>query len=496
MKLTKIIFNKSSEPLVLILFYAPVFLILMCILIINFGNFTYTLDDPYIHLELAKNIVFGNYGINSNEYSAPSSSIIWPLILAPFMFAPKIGVYAPLLLNIIFSLMTFNLLLRNLNGVGGKARGFILAGWCLATNFYGLIFSGMEHSLQVFLVTFIALEVIDREFSFNERPPQVLYFAIFLLPLVRYEGLAISLPTLLYLFLGGDKKRALLCGLLVFSVIFIFSIFLNYIGVGFVPSSIVAKSDIDSFYSLFKNVISNFKQYGFVFVIILCFCFYIRARRNLALLVVLATVLHAFFGKIGWYGRYEVYWLTFVGMFLMRFCIYSIGERRSALVFGLLPLAFIDLLYPTLTAPMASAAIYNQQYAMSMIAKSIDENVAVNDLGLVALNSDNYVLDLLGLGSIEALHLRKSKSDADWIKSLMKKNNVKYAFIYDDWFFKKPDNWIKVAELTLLIPKIAVAKDTVAFYATDMAAASKLKSVIKSYKSESSDEKFKITYNL
>ena len=50
----------------------------------NEGLFTYTLDDPYIHLRLAENISQGHYGINPSEYSAPSSSILWPFLLVPF----------------------------------------------------------------------------------------------------------------------------------------------------------------------------------------------------------------------------------------------------------------------------------------------------------------------------------------------------------------------------------------------------------------------------
>src|SRR5687768_7918900 len=38
------------------------------------GDFSYTLDDPYIHLALAENIAIGHYGIDPSESSAPASS--------------------------------------------------------------------------------------------------------------------------------------------------------------------------------------------------------------------------------------------------------------------------------------------------------------------------------------------------------------------------------------------------------------------------------------
>lgn len=50
------------------------------ILKLNQGRFIYTLDDAYIHLALAENIMQGHYGVNLGEFSALSSSILWPFL--------------------------------------------------------------------------------------------------------------------------------------------------------------------------------------------------------------------------------------------------------------------------------------------------------------------------------------------------------------------------------------------------------------------------------
>ena len=39
------------------------------------GVLIYSLDDPYIHLALARTIQQGGYGINVGEWASPSSSI-------------------------------------------------------------------------------------------------------------------------------------------------------------------------------------------------------------------------------------------------------------------------------------------------------------------------------------------------------------------------------------------------------------------------------------
>lgn len=54
------------------------------ILMLDAGHFVSTLDNPYIHLALAQNIREGLCGITLSGNAAPSSSILWPLPLAPF----------------------------------------------------------------------------------------------------------------------------------------------------------------------------------------------------------------------------------------------------------------------------------------------------------------------------------------------------------------------------------------------------------------------------
>lgn len=45
-------------------------------------RFVFTLDDAYIHLAVADQVLSGGYGVNAGEFSSPSSSILWPYVLA------------------------------------------------------------------------------------------------------------------------------------------------------------------------------------------------------------------------------------------------------------------------------------------------------------------------------------------------------------------------------------------------------------------------------
>lgn len=132
---------------------------LIKILSLNNGFFVYTLDDAYIHLSLAENINKGHYGVNLAEFSSPSSSILWPFLLAPFAQFEL----TPLIINIlasfgtlyIYYLLIWDSIKINKNNSKPLIAMILLGGMVTVANFPGLILMGMEHSLQLFVVAAI-----------------------------------------------------------------------------------------------------------------------------------------------------------------------------------------------------------------------------------------------------------------------------------------------------------------------------------------------------
>lgn len=443
------------------------------------GQFTYTLDDPYIHLTLARNIMLGSYGINPSEPAAPSSSIIWPFLLAPFSVFPGIFELVPLAMNLL-CLSVFVCVLNALFAeLPTRARLVTMACVVLSLNVFGLVFNGMEHELQVALVAVIVLSLVRKNYRY-------FYIAATILPFVRYEGLAISLPVLVYSFYSVNRRNSLRALIVIVIGMCSFSLWLHEHGLGYLPSSVLAKSTHQGVGSTIRNLKTNLQNYGFMVPVIYWLSrYYWHSDRGLALVVVSATLLHFLFGQVGWYGRYEVYWLTFVLLLIMRAAFDGVAlEHRVSTVVSfaaLLPFVFYSLTSDTINVPLASSNISNQQGRMAAIARALGEPVAVNDLGLISLRSGVYVLDLWGLGSIEALKARQAGADSAWIESAMESKQIKYAFVYDDWIPERPGGWIKVAALKLLERRITPASGTVSFYATDPASAMKLKEVIERY---------------
>ena len=471
--------SRVNGAIGIVVFSLPLIVLLFLSLVISGGHFTYTLDDPYIHLALARHIWIGTYGINLNEFSAPSSSILWPFLLTPFSLLGSYYEMVPLLFNALCVVLTGFVISVMFIGQGRIVSQLFALGLMLALNIYGLAFTGMEHSLQVLLVTFIAFGLVSPDsIARNRHVFRLFYACLIVLPLVRYEGLAISLPVLLYRMANGDKKVAIRSIICIVASLLSFSAFLHVHGLGLLPSSVLAKSAHTGFSATFDNLVSNLRYCGWVFAGVFAFCLYLWSEdRRLALTVFAVTVLHFVFGKFGWYGRYEVYYLVFV--VLQAFSRMTTRYPKCWISVFVLPFAFPSLTYATLTTPLGASNIYNQQGQMAAIARLIDDKVAVNDLGLVALRTDKYVLDLWGLGSIDALFSRtRSHGDPGWIQRLMKEKGVSYAMVYDSWFPQIPPDWIKVGELKLLQKRITPASDTVSFYATSRENALSLKKLL------------------
>jgi hypothetical protein len=481
----------SRSPLLPLLAALPAFLLVVQV------HFTcgvvYSLDDPYIHLALARQILHGHYGINPGEFAAPSSSILWPFLLAPFAFT-RLVEFLPLVINLAALVVAVWWLQRWL-------EEYVPPWWALvattalafALNLYGLVLSGMENALQVTLVIIVALSLMrDQQ---GGRLAWPFWLSVVLLPLIRYEGLAISLPVLaLLVLLPGRRMAALVAGAIVVGIVVGFSLFLHSHGLGLLPSSVLAKSGLSLLQkppgldTIWLNVE---KQLFFVVIALLAAVLFVREGRPLeAVLLVLApTIAHLLFGRYGWFGRYHIYFAAWIVILFV-----TVYARAGLLKARFLSAAFalwfayasLDSMIATLTTPLGSRNIADQQKQMAIIARDyLNEPVAVNDLGFVSFFAPRYVLDLGGLASYEALQARANQANGAWAGDLMKRHGVEQAMIYADTVPQPPANWIRVATLTLPLPWVTVGGDKVAFYATSPEAAARLRQALANYRQSS-----------
>jgi len=463
---------------------------LAALMVLNHGAITYTLDDAYIHLALAEHISHGHYGINATEFSAPSSSIAWPFILAPAARF-EIGVYVPLVLNVVFAIATLYVFVRIAKlAIGDRFPGLIAAvsiALVLATNTVGLVFLGLEHSLQLLITANIALGLAVE--SSSGTLPGWLPLAIVAGPLVRYENVAVSLVALTYLFLRGRYRMSIALGLVIALSLGAFSLFLLALGLDPLPTSIVAKTgavgnngQLGGFALHFRESVTHDRGT----YLIVCALFLLAyatfgthpRKRLLALVAPFAIGLHMAVGQYGWYNRYEIY----IWAFALLLVLFMYGDSLRGLLEGpnarvnALKIVAASLFLTTLVCyryvvslvslPIAANNIYEQQCQMRRFAVDYYRApVAVNDLGYVAWHNDHYVLDLFGLGSRQALTFRFNRPDSQWMDDMTRAKGVGLAMIYDTWVSQGvPHSWMEVGELNLgRLP--VTAERTVKFYA-------------------------------
>jgi hypothetical protein len=487
----KSICNKKPLQIALSFLLLAVIAELMAILWLNSGRFTFTLDDPYIHLALGDHIRHGHYGVNANEYSSPSSSILWPFLIAPFSHW-LVSPYIILTMNIILSCLTiivyWKILLppptQDLDKNTFKFLSLTLIVLIIVTNLVGLIFTGMEHSFQVLSAAMILLGLI-RE---TEKRKLTWWFiaAIAIAPLIRYEGLALSLPAATFLFLRGYRTPALLLGTFIMVSLGLFSGFLVSLGLHPLPNSIMAKSifvgsggHAGFLWLNFKEGLSHVTGFlVFMALLMLLVSILFKGRPSedkiLAGTLVCSIVLHLLFGQYGWYGRYEIYiWSVtlLVFLYLHKKKFYSFSNNTdlfksggilllSAILFG------FPYFYVFATTPIGANNIYEQQYQMHRFTTEYYKKpVAVNDLGYVVYLNPSYVLDLWGLASEESLRNRLNGKNIDWIATIAQEKGVELVMIYEDAFKNIPVQWRKVGELHLGKTRITPARSTVSFFA-------------------------------
>jgi hypothetical protein len=491
----------DNRSLRLVWFSLAVYLVVLgtlflCIRVKTGGHFTYALDDPYIHLALAENLAHGHYGINPGEYTSPSSSILWPLLLVPFA-GTAFHAYLPLVWNTIFGALSACLIGYTISrwppqtDQSGRMEWWKQAVTAIflivIANLVSLTLCGMEHVLQILLAIGCALGMI--RVLTGERMSGWCVAAAVIAPMVRYEDLTLTVAVSLALAgLRQSRKALAVLGLSIIPLI-AFSLFLHRHGLPLLPMSVLVKGNayaksgfaMSAFKQLRMNVyldLTNPEHYALVILTLTFLGLTWRERDRVRRFIfggaALLGVLHLLIGRFGWFGRYEVYAL----IFLTLLCLYVLGERPRFL-FGYFVLGLLLCASPFLqtTEQTVNAAVdtYRNQYQMHrFVTEFYPGDYAVNDLGLVSFQRrpGAYVLDVFGLASPEAS--RQAVKNAEWLQGITARHGVKLAMLYPEWF-QIPSSWSPIAKMCQ--PRIPVVSpiQCVLFYATTPDAAPEIR---------------------
>ncbi|MBC8034027.1 MAG: hypothetical protein H7Y03_07780 [Chitinophagaceae bacterium] len=486
--------------------------------------FMYPLDDPFIHMQIARNLALhGVWGINAQEFASASSSLLYTVLLAAIFKIFLFHAAVPFIINCVAAGWLFigiNNWLRK-QQMAAVARTTVLLLLVFFVPMPVMIISGMEHTLQcLFCFLFIVhfsdwLQATDRALPGPATPmPWKIYVLAILVIALRYEGMFLIAAACLLLLYRRKLIPALLLGFTALLPVIVFGVYSLSVGSYFFPNSVLIKSEsaplsLQGLASFLYNIavnkltivkpemaavgtpppgISLLVTQRLLIILPLTALLFIQQLKEplnylyILLLLSVCTLFHLSFASTGWFYRYEAYLIvcSLVPIFLL-FYKYGKGfvmqwsslHLRILLAVLLFALFFPFVIRSTAAYSKATRAcinIYQQQYQMAAFTKAHYNNsaVAANDIGAVSFFTDASIVDLWGLGSITVAKSRKNKYwTPQFLDSLARVKNVKVAIVYDEWFDPQLlARWKKVA--TWKIPNnVICGSDTVCFYALD-----------------------------
>lgn len=481
----------------------------------NEGHLIYAVDDPYIHMAIAKNFSqHGVWGVTRYEFSSSSSSLLWTLLLSAIYFIFGVNEFSPFILNVIFTTaIIFSVYTIFIKYKLPPSYIFVfLLGIIFITPFPALIFIGMEHTLHV-LITILFVYFSAKELS-NERPtslstnsmPVSLLMLSPLVPLIRYEGLFLILVVCSLFALRKRLQNSFLLGIFAIIPIALYGLTSYLHGWFWLPNSVLLKGhlpDIKSAtgvmqlfgYTSYKNLLKSPHIFFLIIAVLILYSYRHNKQKEvwengqlMIAIFIITTFLHMQFSLFYWFYRYDAY-LVALGLFAIAIPLYEylpsrlqqISINKTILpkyvalltlsLFLILPI-FSRIKWAIIQLPRATTNIYEQQYQMGLFLKQFYHNtpVAVNDIGAINFLADIKCLDLWGLGSMEvARNKRTGEFGRKQIYDLTKTKGIKIALLYESkgWFLGKiPFQWTKTGEWRIS-NNVVCGKDTVSFYVVD-----------------------------
>ncbi len=390
------------------------------------GHLTFAIHGPYIHWAMAKHLAQeGILSIDGYSYASVSSSPLWLFLIAPLyaLLGESYFPLASLLLNLIPQIVTIIILFKIIQRFSDDKLHFIYALFLIAiTPFLALTFGGLEHSLQIMLITlflynlFLLIQDKPNPSKVSTFPQRRMLLLAPLIVAVRYEDIALIIATAMVLTYYLHAWR--------FSIVLVFSslILIALFGIwseesfhlGFLPTSISAKSVGSAGH--FDQFISNI-SYAHIIALLLLngTLLYLSKKREDRLLQLNTTIylitflVHLAFAKVGWLYRYEAY-LVFWGVLNLILALYrfQIAPKYRYLLLAILTIAgFKQIFFSPVKSILSTRAVYEQQIQEGLFAQKLHHYyIATDNIGTIPYFSNDKILDIHGLSNPRIINLK------------------------------------------------------------------------------------------
>jgi hypothetical protein len=449
------------------------------------NHFVYTLDDPYIHLQMAQNLANnGSFGIIDNEFSSTSSSPFWTLLLAGSTSIFGDNYLSPFILNIFFGLLALIIAFRFLEN---KQHLLILASILLliafASPMHALTFAGMEHLAQIagcFMFLIAIKKYLDNESSKNFYSLLAISFVI---TSIRFECSFLVFAFAAILFFKKKRMNSIILLIVAGLPILIYGIISLSNGWHFFPNSVLLKAHLTSaggfssmIRSVFFTLILQLGKSPHILILLLISAYFLNymnkgkkivlnTENSILLVFIFTSLLHMQLGSVGWFFRYEAY-ITALGILVNGYILLNRwSEFRniyfqstnflkitiSVLAFFILMPLIARSVDSTLTTTKAQKNILEQQFQMTRFIQNYyqQDTIAINDIGMVSYYTDAKIVDVWGLANNETGNaILGNYYNSEFFEKFLNEHNVKLVISYESLFGKpgvRPEDWLLVA---------------------------------------------------
>jgi len=486
-KSTELIYNKQQVPLFKYLLFLPLIITLIAGIYfvyssyISNGYFGFPLDDPWIHLTFAKNLVdYGSFSYFRNEIvTSGSTSPIYTLVLSLFYIIIKNEFIISYLIGIIFGVFLIYMIIK-ISGIHFKDTGLLAIITALLVALQPKLnlinVSGMETSMFIFFVA-------GSFYAYQSKKMSLLGIFLGLTIWCRPDGfilwIAIALDYLLqkYYFkknvLSPSEKN-----IQDKEIITAFSIALIFAGAYFLFNYLLSESILPNTYKakleyyqnndraqfLENEVLKYFSQDEFILIWIpfLIGIFGIvkslfKKQKNTLLVYLLFIVglIAIYYIKLPFahrFGRYLMpvipfYILTAVlGIKIIFDFISKRFVRRSNLLpnmifiiyFIILAGMFINQNLKSLEEFTFFCKYHNDRHvaAGKWLGKNTNQSdvVATHDVGAIAFYSERKIIDIAGLITPELIEQVNQRSYSEYLNSYLANNKTDYIVTLKNWF--------------------------------------------------------------
>jgi hypothetical protein len=298
-------------------------IIMLVSVYMNNWHFIYVLDDPYIHMTIAKNFVTtGHWAVNQLDFCSATSSPLWSLAISGVYLVFGVNVYTPLILSLLVGVISIYTAYYILNKFDIKKYSLaILLIFIFTSPLPALLFTGMEHTAQIaFALMFVYLGA-RLIVSGDEDKSGILRLILIALVLtgLRYEDIFLVLVVSILLALRKKYLFALLILLAGVIPIIIYGFISQSHGWFFIPNPILIKSKIPDFTAIeilkiIPRAVKRALEPDMIFLLppmIFSVLTLYKKRIELltqkaAMLIIFISVytLHMVFAQTGWFFRY------------------------------------------------------------------------------------------------------------------------------------------------------------------------------------------------